>query len=74
MIPGTYNLSVTEGSTNVLSFVISGITTATGYTAAIDIRTGDADDGNREREQGSEPCRRRRGAKGYRIAADPRDA
>ncbi len=45
MIPGSYNLPVIENSTNVLSFVISGITTASGYSAAIDIRSSDADDG-----------------------------
>ena len=45
MIPGTYNLSIVENSTNVLSFVISGITTATSYSAAIDFRASDADDG-----------------------------
>lgn len=44
MIPGTYNLPLTEGSTNTYSFVISGIVTAVGYSAAIDIREGDAPD------------------------------
>jgi hypothetical protein len=39
--PGAYNLTLTENSTNVLSFSISGIATASGYSAAIDIRKGD---------------------------------
>ncbi len=38
MIPGTYNLPLTENSTNVFSFVISGITTATNYSAKVDMR------------------------------------
>lgn len=38
MNPGRYNLSLTENSTNTLSFTIAGITTASGYSAAVDIR------------------------------------
>jgi len=38
MQPGIYPLTITENSTNAWSFVISGITTAVGYTAAVDIR------------------------------------
>lgn len=38
MVPGAYNLPLTENSTNVLSFVISGITTATNYSAKVDVR------------------------------------
>ena len=38
MQPGTYNLPLTENSTNVQSFVISGIATATNYSAKVDFR------------------------------------
>lgn len=38
MIPGAYNLPLTENSTNVFSFAISGITTATSYSAKVDMR------------------------------------
>jgi len=38
VIPGTYNIPITENSTNTYSFVISGITTATSYSASVDIR------------------------------------
>ena len=38
MIPGSYDLPITENSTNVFTFVIAGITTATNYSAAVDIR------------------------------------
>jgi hypothetical protein len=41
VIPGTYNLPLTENSTNALTFAIAGITTAVGYAAAIDLRKGD---------------------------------
>lgn len=40
MIPGTYNLVLTENSLNVFTFTIGGITTAVGYTAMVDIRAG----------------------------------
>jgi hypothetical protein len=45
MIPGTYNLTIVENSQNTVSFSIAGITTASGYSAAIDIRVGDAANG-----------------------------
>lgn len=41
MKPGLYNLELTENAVNIFSFSISGITTATNYSAKIDIRTTD---------------------------------
>lgn len=43
-VPGTYDLTLVENSTNQLSFTISGITTTSGYTALIDIREEETPD------------------------------
>lgn len=40
MTPGEYDLPLTENADSVITIVLAGITTATGYSAAIDIRTG----------------------------------
>ena len=45
MQPGSYNLILTENSTNVLAFTISGITTTVGYSAKIDIRADETPTG-----------------------------
>lgn len=41
MLPGTYNLTVTENAKHTQTFTIAGIVTAVGYTAKVDMRAGE---------------------------------
>lgn len=43
MIPGTYNIATAANATYSSTISIAGITTTTGYTARMDIRTGPKD-------------------------------
>lgn len=42
MVPGAYNLPITENSVNVQTFAISGIATAVDYSAMVDIRASES--------------------------------